>query len=292
MDIRLLRALVLAADRSTFSEAAAASSITQPAFTKQIQQLESLVGTPLFRRGRQGAALTTAGAALLGDARAVVELADRFEGRVKRMAAGDEGRLTVGFGLSSIAVAPRVVAAFRSAFPGVAVRLEDMSSSAQIEAVRDGGLDVAFARMPAPRDLRAVAVLSDRLVIAHPEAWEAPPAGSSPAEWLREHPLVRLSSRRGPGLAAQAGDYLAEIGVPSVAIQEADDLQTVLALVAAGIGAAIVPESARNIAPPRVSMHLLDGVGASWKIGAIWRADNETPVVRSFLEELARISAG
>lgn len=290
MDIRLLRALVLAADRSTFSEAAAALSITQPAFTKQIQQLESLVGTPLFRRGRQGAALTTAGAALLGDARAVVELADRFEGRVKRMAAGDEGQLTVGFGLSSIAVAPRVVAAFRSAFPGVAVRLEDMSSSAQIEAVRDGELDVAFARMPSPRGLRSVAVLSDRLVIAHPEAWDAPPAGS-PVEWLRDHPLVRLSSRRGPGLAAQAGGYLAEIGAPSVAIQEADDLQTVLALVAAGIGAAIVPESARNIAPSRVSMHRLDGAGASWEIGAIWRADNETPVVRSFLYELARISA-
>ncbi|WP_141873827.1 LysR family transcriptional regulator [Microbacterium saperdae] len=291
MDIRLMRALVLAADRSTFSEAAAASSITQPAFTKQIQQLEALVGTPLFRRGRQGAALTTAGAALLEDARAVVALADRFEARVKRMAAGDEGHLAVGFGLSSIAVAPRVVAAFRSAFPGVTVRLEDMSSSAQIQAVRDGELDVAFGRMPSPRDLRSVAVLSDRLIIAHPEAWEAPPAGSSLGEWLRDHPLVRLSSRRGPGLAAQTGMYLAEIGVPSVAIQEADDLQTVLALVAAGIGAAIVPESVRNIAPARVSMHRLDGASARWEVGVIWRADNETPVVRAFLDELARISA-
>jgi DNA-binding transcriptional LysR family regulator len=291
MEIRLMRALVLAADRSTFSEAAAASSITQPAFTKQIQQLESLVGTPLFRRGRQGAVLTTAGAALVEDARAVVALADRFEGRVKRMAAGDEGHLRVGFGLSSIAVAPRVVAAFRSAFPGVAVRLEDMSSSAQIEAVRDGELDVAFARMPSPRDLRSAAVLSDQLVIAHPDAWDPPPTGSSAVEWVRDHPLVRLSSRRGPGLAAQAGQYLASIGAPSQAVQEADDLQTVLALVAAGIGAAIVPESARNIAPARVAMHRLDGAGASWRIGVLWRADNETPVVRSFLDELARTSA-
>ena len=285
-----MRALVLAADRSTFSEAAAALSITQPAFTKQIQQLEAIVGMPLFRRGRHGALLTTAGTALLGDARVIVELADRFEARVKRMATGDEGHLTVGFGLSSIAVAPRVVAAFRTASPGVTVRLEDMSSSAQIEGVRSGELDIAFARMPSPRDLRAVPVLSDRLVIAHPATWEPPSAGQTPVEWLRTHPFVRLSSGRGPGLAAQAGHYLADIGAPFEVVQEADDLQTVLALVAAGVGAAIVPESARNIAPSRVSMHRLDGESATWKIGVIWRPDNETPVVKSFLDELARIS--
>lgn len=288
MDLRLARALVVAADRSTFSEAAAALSITQPAFTKQIQQLESLVGMPLFRRGRHGAVLTMAGTVLLGDARALVELADRFEARVKRLATGDEGHLAVGFGLSSIAVAPRVVAAFRSASPAVTVRLEDMSSSAQIEGVRSGGLDIAFARMPSPPDLNAVSVLGDRLVIAYPETWEAPSAGSSLVEWLHRHPLVRLASGRGPGLAAQAGRYLADIGAPFDVIQEADDLQTVLALVAAGVGAAIVPESARNIAPSHVSMHRLDGESATWEIGAIWRPDNETPVVRSFLDELAR----
>ncbi len=285
-----MRALVLAADRPTFSEAATALSITQPAFTKQIQQLESLVGMPLFRRGRHGSVLTAAGSALLADARAIVELADRFEARVKRMSSGDEGYLAVGFGLSSIAVAPRAIAAFRSAFPGVAVRLEDMSSAAQIEGVRRGDLDIAFARMPAPRDLCAVPVLSDRLVVAYPEAWDVPPEALSPAEWLQAHPLVRLSPGRGPGLAGQAGRYLADVGAPFDVIQEADDLQTVLALVAAGVGAAIVPESARNIAPSRVSMHRLEGESAAWTIGVIWRADNATPVVRAFLEELARIS--
>lgn len=285
-----MRALVTAADRATFSEAASALSITQPAFTKQVQQLESLVGMPLFRRGRHGAVLTAAGEALLGEARAVVELADRFDARVKRMAAGDEGHLTVGFGLSSIEVAPRVVAAFRASSPRVTVRLEDMSSSAQIDGVRSGDLDIAFARMPAPRGLRAVPVLSDRLVIAHPEGWEAPSTAASPVEWLKEHPLVRLSFRRGPGLAAQAGQHLASIGAPFDVVQEADDLQTVLALVAAGVGAAIVPESARNIAPSRVMMHPLTGENASWTIGVLWRTDNETPVVRSFLDELARFA--
>lgn len=291
MDIRLLRALVLAADNPTFSEAAAALSITQPAFTKQIQQLESQVGTALFRRGRRGAALTPAGVALLSDARAIVDLADRFDAKVRRTSAGDEGHLTVGFGLSSITVAPRVVAAFRSVSPGVTVRLEDMSSAAQIEGVRSREVDIAFARMPAPRDLRAVAVLSDRLVIAHLDDSDPPPEGGLD-EWLHRRPLIRLSTGRGPGLAAQIARHLSTIGVTPHVVQEADDLQTVLALVAAGVGAAIVPESARNIAPANVAMRRLGGASASWKVGAVWRADNETPVVLSFLEELARTSKG
>lgn len=288
MEVRLLRALVAAADRATFSEAAAALSITQPAFTKQIQQLESLVGTPLFRRGRHGAALTAAGAALVDDARALVRLADRFEARARRISAGDEGHLTIGFGLSSIAVAPRAVAAFRAAAPGVSVRLEDMPSATQLDAVRNGDLDVAFTRLPVPPGLHAMPVLSDRLVIASAEGAEAPPDGS-PARWLEQHALVRLSTGRGPGLAAQIARYLAGIGSDAQFAQEADDLQTVLALVAAGVGAAIVPESARNIAPSRVRMRHLDGAHATWQVGAVWRADDETPPVRSFLAAVAAL---
>ncbi|MFK4790529.1 LysR family transcriptional regulator [Microbacterium sp. ZW T5_56] len=291
MELRLLRALVVAADRSTFSEAAAELSITQPAFTKQIQQLESLVGAPLFRRGRQGAALTSAGSALLEDARTLVALADRLDERMRRMARGDAGHLTVAFGLSSIAIAPRAVAAFRAALPGVTVRLEDMSSARQVEDVRSGELDVGFVRLPAPDDLRAAPVLSDRLVIACPPSWDAPPVSSDPAHWLHEHPRVALRPARGPGLTAQVNRYLVRIGSASKAIQEADDLQTVLALVAAGVGAAVVPESSRNIAPARVTMHHLSGEYVRWEVGVVWRADNETPVVRTFLDEIARVAA-
>ena len=289
MDIRLLRALVEAADRPTFSEAATALSITQPAFTKQIQQLETLVGTPLFHRGRHGAVLTAAGTELVSEARVIVDLATRFEARAKRVGAGEEGHLTVGFGLSSIGVAPRAVAAFRVSSPGISVRLEDMSSSAQIDGVRSGALDIGFARLPFPPDLRAVSVLSDHLAIAHPAGWEPPADDTALPHWLDEHPLVRLSVGRGPGLAAQAARYLSDVGAQPTIVQEADDLQTVLALVAAGVGVGIVPESARNIAPRNVHMQRLRGTSASWKIGVVWNPRNETPLVRSFLDALATL---
>ena len=290
MDIRLLVAFVVAAREPTFSEAAIALSITQPALTKQIQQLEAVVETPLFRRGRHGSELTPAGSALLEDARQIVDLSGRFDSRAKRVASGEEGDLAVGFGLSSISVAPRAVAAFRARFPRVSVRLEDMSSAAQLEKVRSGGLDIAFARLPIPSDLHSVPVHSGNLAIAHPDGWAAPRDDSTLATWLSGHPLVRLSARRGPGLSSQISRFLAHIEANPTAIQEADDLQTVLALVAAGIGVAIVPESARAIAPPRVGMTGLSHHTASWQVGVVWKPSNTTPVVRGFLDELALLS--
>ena len=169
------------------------------------------------------------------------------------------------------------------------MRLEDMSSSAQVDGVRTGELDVGFTRLPVPRDLRAVSVLSDHLAIAYPAEWEPPADDAAFTDWLDEHPLVRLSVGRGPGLAAQAARYVSDVGAQPTIVQDADDLQTVLALVAAGVGIGIVPESARNIAPRHVRMRRLNGTSASWKIGVVWNPTNETPVVRSFLDELATL---
>jgi DNA-binding transcriptional LysR family regulator len=292
MELRLLRAFVAVADASSFTDAAAGLSITQPALTKQVQALESSVGTPLFRRGRHGAELTPAGLALLAEARTLVDLADRLAERARRLARGEEGSLTVGFGLSSITVAPRAVAALRRRVPGVDVRLEDMASSAQVSAVRDGILDVAFARLPVPPDLRSVPVLADRLAVAFPLTWPTPPnEGAALALWFGDKALIRLRSGRGPGLAAHVARFLADGAVRPASVQEADDLQTVLALVAAGAGAAVVPESALHIAPARVGVISVPGESAAWTVGAVWRSDNASPIVRTFLEELARLRA-
>jgi DNA-binding transcriptional LysR family regulator len=289
MDLRLIRAFILAADHPTFSDAASAASITQPAFTKQIQQLESIAGAPLFWRSHAGSTLTSAGSALLAQARKVVQIADDFDATVRALSRGEAGHLSIGFGLSSVTVAPRAVAVFRSSFPNVSVRLEDMSSHAQIEAVRGGRLDIAFARTPPPHDLCTIPLLSDRLAIVYPEDGKLAPDPRTLDAWLHQHPLIRLSSARGPGLAGQISRYLRGLDVPENTLQEADDLQTVLALVAAGVGASIVPRSAAAVAPAGVAMTTLDGDLASWEVGAIWRPDNHAPAVRSFLHAITTL---
>jgi DNA-binding transcriptional LysR family regulator len=286
MDDRLIEAFVAVSASPSFSAAARRLAITQPALTKRIQLLEAQVGAPLFVRGRNGASLSPTGAALIDDAKEIGRLMDKFDHRVRGVASGEEGYLRVGFGLSSIAVAPQAVAAYRAKYPQVAVRLEDMSSSAQFEMLASGELDVAFARLPAPGALHSVPLLSDRLTLAHPAAWPGPTEVSDLATWLSSRSMIRLATARGPGLARQTDEFLAQSGLTLRTAHEANDLQTVLALVAAGVGVAVVPASASNIAPDAVTMIALTGDGASWQIGAVWTHQNETPIVRRFLAEL------
>ncbi|MFC0626612.1 LysR family transcriptional regulator [Kribbella deserti] len=281
MDLRLLRAFETVARRQNFGAAATELSISQPALTKQIQALERRVGSALFVRGRQGARLTRAGRLLLPDAKDVLNRADAFDQRVARIAEGAEGSLAIGFGLSSIELAPRAIALFRRRHPGVRLSLDDLSSTVQYERLATGSLQVGFVRLPTPPGLDHLPLCDDHLVLATPQAEVVP---DDVTAWLDGQALVRLTTERGPGLAAQIARLYDELGcAPSVA-QESADLQTVLALVAAGVGSAVVPATAAGIAPAAVRLQPLPGQTGTWQIGAAWHPAAGSPLITSFLQ--------
>jgi DNA-binding transcriptional LysR family regulator len=169
--------------------------VTQPALTKQIQALETRVGGTLFRRGRHGAEPTALGRVLLPDAREAVERLDAFTLRARRLTAAGAARLAVGFGLSTIEIAPRTVAEFRRRRPGVQVTLDDMPSARQVERLRRGELDAGFVRLPVDEDMPVIELGGDELMLAIPEGID-PTAGAEAL--IRELGLVtaRRSSRR------------------------------------------------------------------------------------------------
>lgn len=280
MDLRLLRAFVTVARCQNFGAAAAELSTSQPALTKQIQVLERRIGAALFTRGRQGARLTPAGQVLLPDALDVLGRAEAFDRRAARVASGVEGSLAIGFGLSGIELAPRAVALFRSRHPGVEVSLDDMSSAVQCERLATGSLQVGFVRLPVPSNLDHRRLKEDRLALAVPAAEQVPP---EVADWLDGRALVRLTRERGPGLSAQITSLYDELGCRPLVRQEAADLQTVLGLVAAAVGPAVVPASAASIAPAAVRLIPLPGAAASWWIGAAWSPPARTALIDSFL---------
>jgi len=285
MDLRLLRAFVTVARLRNFGAAAEELSTSQPALTKQIQVLERRVGSVLFSRGRHGARLTQAGELLLPDALELLDRSEAFDRRAAQVAAGSEGSLAIGFGLSGIELAPRAVALFRSRWPGVSVSLDDMSSSVQCERLLAGSLQIGFVRLPVPAGLEHLRLRRDRLALAVPSAVEVP---RDIGRWLDGRPLVRLTPARGPGLTAQINGLYAELGCHPTVLQETADLQTVLALVAAGAGPAVVPQSAERIAPPGIRLVPLPGRAATWWIGAAWA--NRTPLTERFVKAAAEIA--
>ena len=283
MELRLLRAFVTVARRGNFGVAAVELGMSQPALTKQVQQLERQLRSTLFRRGRQGAELTAVGELLLAEAVEVLGRAEAFERHAARVALGVEGALAIGFGLSGIELAPRAVALFRSRYPEVDVSLEDMSSAVQYDRLLTGSLQLGFVRLPVPPGLDHLPLRKDRLALALPGgvAGERLPRGLG--GWLDGRPMVRLVPERGPGLTAQIGKLYDELGCRPAVLQEAGDLQTVLALVAAGVGPAVVPASAVAIAPAAVRLLPVPGEAPTWWVGAAWNPANPSPLIPHFL---------
>lgn len=285
MDIRRLQAFVAVANLGHFGRAAESLSTTQPALTKQIQTLERETGTVLFHRGRQGAVLTAAGQTVLADAIDLVRRADALEQRMERVGGGRAGLLSVGFGMSSMNIAPRAVAAFRAAHPSIDVTLEDMSSSAQVSALRERRLSVGFIRHPVPADIATRVISGDQLAIALPRGEGNPGLDrESVRGWLDARPLIRLVPACGPGLATQIDDLSTDLGCRPAVLQETSDLLTVLALVAAGVGAALVPASMSAIVPDGVRLAPVKLASARWSIGVAWLRDSTDPLIPRFLD--------
>ncbi|GBU14066.1 transcriptional regulator [Enterobacterales bacterium] len=279
MNVKLLKAFVTLAERGNYAQAALALSMTQPALTKQINLLESLINTQLFARGRHGSQLTMGGQQLLPAAMKMLRQTENFLQHADQVAKGSEGRIALGFGLSSFYFAPECIAKFRRFYPAVNVSLEDIPSAKQYDLLESGELQVGFVRVPAKAPLRHHSLFEDSLVMVTPEDSEL-----SVEEWINRLPLLRLHNERGRGLNAQIDMFLHSAQIFPSSTQEAGDIQTILALVIAGIGVAILPRSIVHIAPTTINRIPLTGHCVNWEVGIAWDARIPNLLRDNFIE--------
>ncbi|WP_421290216.1 LysR family transcriptional regulator [Aeromonas veronii] len=285
-DLRQLQAFVTLADTTNYREAASRLFITQPALTKQIQGLEQTLGCTLFKRGRHGAELTALGAQLLTQASALVKHGREFERHALAVASGVAGRLKIGFGLSSFALAPALVASFKQQVTDVMVHLQDMPSAIQQEQLLSGQLQLGFMRRPQTPQLQEHRLLIDRLVLAVPTRMTEPdPAAFDVQQALTRQPLLQMVGHRCPGLSQQIAGFLGANRLTGM-VQEAEDIQTLVALVAAGIGNAILPRSVSFIAGPDVTLYPLSGPSSEWEVSMVWNPDFADPIRDHFVRQV------
>jgi DNA-binding transcriptional LysR family regulator len=284
MNTRLLRAFLVLAEKGNYADAARALFISQPALTKQINLLESQVNMSLFSRGRHGAILTVGGRRLLPEAEKVVRQTQVFMQHAERVVKGVEGHISVGFGLSSFYLAPRCIADFRRDYPGVEMSLTDLPSFQQYALLQNDELQIGFVRVPPPVALEYLPLFTDRLVLVAPAASPTMTA----AEWLTKRPLLRLHDERGRGLNAQIDRFLHDNGLFISSTQLTDDIQTIVAMVIAGIGVAILPTSVTHIAPPERVIIPLTGESISWKVGIAWDPGREDVIRDNFIASIRK----
>lgn len=244
VELRHLRYFVAVAEQGNVSRAARKLFIAQPPLSQQLKQLEDEVGTPLFTRLPRGMQLTAAGESLLEDARAILARAQQAPLRARER----HGQAVLRLGLVPSAMQsllPGLLRAVEQAGWEVQIEAREMISSRQQQALRQGELELGFAR-PGNQDADALEVAS----IEDPYCLAVPP---SHALASGDEPLDLQAAARLPfvGFARyQDADYFdrtvalcAEAGFTPLIRHEAGQLVNVLALVACGLGVAIVPSS-------------------------------------------------
>ena len=289
IELRPLRYFVAVAEEMHFGRAAARLHMTQPPLSQTIQALESQLGTPLFSRNRRSVALTAAGRALLPEAQRLLIQAESLPALVQRAAAGESGQLRLAFVSSAdYSVLPVALREFRSAYPAVQIDLREATSDVQLEELAAGNIDLGILIPPVPDKLKTILdyfpVLTEPLVLALPaDSKLATATRKVSLKSCAGLPLIIFPRRLAPALHDQILGCFREAGLTPSIEQEAIQMQTIVGLVAAGLGIALVPQSVSNLKRPGVEYRALKEASPLVEIGLAWRRDNTSPVLQSFL---------
>ena len=291
MNLRHLRYFVAVAEELHFGRAAARVHIAQPPLSRQIKDLENELGVRLFDRNRQGVALTAAGGIFLGEIRQVLEQLSYAAAAARRADRGEIGTLRIGY-VGSVVYSglPQIVRAFRKRYPGVEVRLHEMSPTMQIEALIANRIDVSFARGPVDEPtLNVQTVLDEALVAALPSDHPLRTMAQLGIGMLAREPFVATARARGPGYHDHIISLCRSAGFVPRVLQEGSHFD-VLSLVAAGIGVAIVPTSLRGIRHGDVVYRPLRE-RARAQLVMVSRKSATSHILREFIDDVRRLGA-
>jgi len=288
MELRHLRYFAAVAEERHFGRAAARLRIAQPPLSRQIQSLEAELGFPVLSRERRRVELTAAGEVLLKHARRVFAALDLAVSEARRASAGQSGRIAIGYPSSFASSGlTELLRAYRARFPEVEMGLRELSPAEQLEALKNGDLDVGFVRS-ADEDPALVfeRVRREPLVVALPADHRLAKQKRVRVASLARESFVSFPRSRGPGLFDQLVGLCRDAGFAPRIVQEAPQLALV-SLVAAGFGVAFVPASVEALQRTGVVFKPIVGAPRA-DLYAVWRVGDDSPALREFLALVRR----
>jgi DNA-binding transcriptional LysR family regulator len=291
MDLRQIRYFLVLANELNFTRAAGRLHISQPPLTRQIQQLEASMGVVLFERTTRGVALTQAGAVFLEEARKIVAMTDQATNKTRLAHQGQLGRLDIGvFGSAILNVIPTLLIELRKTHPDIVISLQNTTKIQQVEAVREKRLDIGFNRVfPEVDDLVVETVMMESLYVAMHKDHQLVRRRTLAVKDLNNQPLILFPNNVRPTFADNVVALLRDEGLTPNVAHEVEDVMTCIALVSAGLGMAVVPESAVNLQLPGVRYHPLRSAEAKVDLSCVYNADNASPALMVFLDIVRKV---
>ncbi len=287
-DLSHLRCFVALAEELHFGRAAARLNMTQPPLTRQLQQLEHIIGTELMERSSRVVRLTTAGKAFLVDARAVLRAAEEAMVTARRAALGEGGVITLGFiPATSYSLLPRLVSFLAVEMPQVQFVLKEMVTANQAEALGTGGIDAGILRLPIDlRGLEAVTISHEPFVVAVPSGHALARPGVLAVADLDRQPLIMYAPTESRYHHDLVSSIFRAAGITPNFVQFAREIHTMLALVGAGIGVALVPEAAGTLGFANVTLKQIALYPTVFsELTLVWRKASDNPALRLFARQ-------
>jgi DNA-binding transcriptional LysR family regulator len=298
MDLRQLRHFLAVADTLHFGRAAELLGMTQPPLSQSIMALERDVGAPLFSRSKRSVALTPLGRQWLDHVRPAVDRIAALPGIARQLQNGTIGRVALSFvSTADYSVLPRLVREYSAALPEVELRLAEATSDVQIAALIDGSIDAGIlipTRPALPPMLAYLPLVKEPLVAAVPEAWIADHRlvtddGTIAGDDWMALPLIMFPERVSPDFHELVlGFYRSRNHEPRVR-QQAIQMQTIISLVSAAIGIALVPASMRRLARTGVRYVEIAGQPPILETGLAWHKENDAPGLLSLIDTAMRM---
>jgi len=288
MELKHLRYFIAVAEEGHITRAAERLGMQQPPLSQRIKAIERELDVQLFRRKARGVELTEAGRVFLENARAMLAQNERAIESTRRTARGEQGRLCVGVTPTGPfhPFVPRVIRAFREAYPLVSLTLEECLSPELLKRLRNEQMDAAFLRTP-------MALIEEPMVVALPNSHAlAQNDGDDAALSLKDlagETFIVYARQHGPGLYDATTAACLKAGFSPRLGQEAPRITSALSLVAAGLGISVVPASMQRMMMDGVAYRRLKGPNQPKAVlNLASRGGDPSTVVRHFLSLVRR----
>jgi DNA-binding transcriptional LysR family regulator len=290
MELRHLRYFVAVAEELHFGRAAIRLHVSQPSLSQQIQNLERELKVNLLARTKRQAQLTPAGQRFLEESRGILAAAERAAGLARETAREETRVLVIGISPDTDwLLLGRALRLFAEHVPSVEILYENLAPEAQIEALREGRVDIGFVGLPLEADgLFTETTGRVRLMVALPE----------------KHPMARKKTLRLEELSKETytlwprhlspGSYDHLLGIfrragfgPPVKMEGGlPSTRTTLGMIAAGLTIALVDPALQQMTVSGVVFRPLAGPGVFTETGVVYRQGDSSPILESFLHQL------
>lgn len=289
MDLKRIRHFVVLAQAGSFRRAAERLHMAQPPLSVSIQKLETELGTRLFERGPAGVTLTTAGEAVLREAKRLLFYEKQVQAAAQDVVSGTGGTLRIGFvGTSTYGLLPRLLPAYRAQYPAVELQLTEATSVSILEQLHDGALDLGVVRAPLMVSTQAtlLPLEQERLIVALPKGHFLAKRDTIRVQDLAGEAFLMYAEGAAASLRSLAMGACQRAGFVPRITQQAIQVQTLLALVESGMGIAMVPSVMRRYASGVIAYRDLEDLtpDASMALCLAYLPDAESPAAARFRE--------